>query len=216
VTARPILFQADMVRALLDGRKTQTRRVLKRQPVHANRHYEHANRFEFWGGDYFDHGELHSAGYEVGDLLWVRETWAHVDDVPQPSCQHLLDKVLHRADPGVSPDDATRWRPSIHMPRWASRLTLKVTHVRVERLQAISEADALAEGVTEETATHVSAGGLTAPIDHASTHRGRFAHLWIRINAKRGFGWGANPWVVAITFTPHRCNVDKFASEVSA
>lgn len=134
---RPILFSAPMVRALLDGRKTQTRRVAK----------------AFAGRDDLD-GILRryprQAGcpYGVpGDLLWVRETWKpHSIYAGMKPREVPRTKVFFRADDAYAPSN-TPWKPGIHMPRWASRLTLLVADVRVERLQAISDDDAIAEGL---------------------------------------------------------------------
>jgi len=188
---RPILFSGEMVRALLDGRKTQTRRVIKPQPrdVHAEL-ARHAKPKELG----CPHGQ-------PGDLLWVRETWKPL---------HSENDILYRASHG----EITRhldqdkwfeidwrkrkdgWRPSIHMPRWASRITLRVKDVRVERVQEISPEDAMAEGIR-----HIARWGprgelIQAMLDAPET----FASLWNSINAKRGFGWDANPWVWVVEF----------------
>lgn len=171
---RPILFSAPMVRALLDGRKTQTRRVVKPQPT-ATR--EEAIRTYGKGGTF-----ILEAGFfgvrcpygQLGDRLWVRETWGACAGSP-----------VYRADDNATCPDGGRWKPSIHMPRWASRITLEVTGVRVERLQDISEEDAIAEGVPEQR------GDPWA-----------FQCLWDSINgARERCSWAANPWVWAITFS---------------
>ena len=154
---RPILFSGPMVRAILDGRKTQTRRVVKPQPVgrqrvieglaHVTRGMNPADDGAVWYvGDCISSGvEIRCPFGSPGDRLWVKETW----------CRGRAF-VFYRADCGGDPpseytDDwnaplVDRWRPSIHMPRSASRLTLEVVSVRVERLADISEADAKAEG----------------------------------------------------------------------
>ena len=155
---RPILFSGPMMRALLDGRKTQTRRVVKRNG---------AGRAEFGGKQWHidDPNAVKACPYGTpGDLLWVRETHGFVspDEYVRPfdECN-----IFYRADyqpgearygnPGDWPvdeargdNDCPKWRPSIHMPRWASRLTLQLTDVRVERVQEISEDDVLNEGIT--------------------------------------------------------------------
>jgi len=173
VTDRPIIFSAPMIRALLDGRKTQTRRVLK------------------------PHGDTFSApSYRRGDRLYVREA-AHIDGT----------SVNYRADhPGDSA--GLGWRPSIHMPRWASRLTLTVTDVRVQQLQEISADDAVAEGchfkrwITGEYPFFDQ--GVEA--DNRQLVR-MYRDLW---NSLHGTGaWDANPWVVAISFTVQRGNIDQ-------
>ena len=148
---RPILFSAPMVLALLAGRKTQTRRIRK-TPREPSLRSTRASR-EAWDPNRCPYGV-------PGDRLWVKETWApHADEeetfrnveaahrgvggISEPG--HVRPALFYRAD-GGDPYVA-RWRPSIHMPRWASRLTLEVTEVRVQRLQEISDLDVLAEGV---------------------------------------------------------------------
>lgn len=234
MTDRPIIFSAPMVRALLDGRKTQTRRVSGLQDVN--------QRPDAWSlhnvgplgymakpsakgkfGATFEsreieHGTLmvcpQKLPFGVGDRLYVREAHAIVP----ASAYRLSDGVEQRATPD-SPDTAVifregfdrsagglRWRPSIHMPRWASRLTLTVTDVRVQRLQAISEADAVAEGVER--------WGLATWKDYTSdgaTHvvlncRHSFSTLWNSLHGHEA--WDANPWIAAYTFEVHNCNID--------
>ena len=176
---RPILFSGPMVRAILDGRKTMTRRVMKPQPE-----------------DYPYHHGL--AVYRVakkcpygvpGDLLWVRETWATTE---QAGVHPSDAQIVYRAtDPDWDTMEGWRWRPSIFMPRWASRLKLRITSVSVERLREITEHDAMREGVNAE-------GVSTQPGIYS--YRAPFAELWDDINAKRGFGWDANPWVWVVGF----------------
>ena len=208
---RPILFNGEMVRAILDRRKTQTRRVVKPQPD------------DVWHESGWKNGGVGMRfGMEVegvlcpygvpGDRLWVRETWAAVmfyeahvegfglgyaDDwegsshIPQgPSEYTILYRADNEWDESVE-DRGFRWRPSIHMPHWASRITLEVTDVRVERVQDISEADAEAEGAPPIL---VPPDGGGAPFTEG------FMDLWDSINAKRGFGWDANPWVWVVAF----------------
>ena len=137
---RPILFSGPMVRAILDGRKTQTRRPVKMpksvNPVALGSMMQRASELGPLPGSAFG---------EPGDRLWVRETF----DLDQPAFPDESDKsrVLYRADHDPQHWGYFRWRPSIHMPRWASRIDLEVVSVRVERLQSISEDDARAEGV---------------------------------------------------------------------
>jgi hypothetical protein len=185
MTERPILFSAEMVRAILEGRKTQTRRAIKPVPTFNG------------GGACHDADALQQDYVEPywvfpkickygapGDLLWVRETWFD----PQ------MDggRVLYAADqPEVHP--IHRRRPSIHMPRWASRITLRITDVRVERLQDISEDDAIAEGVKPCTSTGWNGENLVV-----MTAREAFADLWNDINGPGA--WDANPWVWVIAF----------------
>jgi hypothetical protein len=197
---RPILFSGPMVRAILDGSKTQTRRVVK--PV---RRYEHNNicRPDLVEDPYavWWHGVSENVGcFQIcphgapGDRLWVRETFAMNKAKAGPP-------VVYRADHGEAqsvfverPHSAewdvvvTRWRPSIFMPRAASRILLEITDVRVQRLQEISEADARAEGVTPNAFEQTSDnwGGVL------------YRRLWEQINGPGS--WDANPWVWAITF----------------
>ncbi len=209
---RPILFSGPMVRAILAGKKTQTRRVVKPQPT-CQWSVPPAVLFEGylrrWGcGD--DVNKIRCP-YEVGLKLWVRETWLELDRHHWHTAgrrEELVDfcgtpkinSVAYAADSGGSDSDRcrielgyTRWRPSIHMPRWASRLTLEITDVRVQHVQEISEADAAAEGVEIVSIAD-------APRNAAWTFRQDFSRLWDSINSTRGFGWQANPWAWAISF----------------
>lgn len=173
---RPILFSAPMVRALLAGRKTQTRRVVRPQPNRAAC-IEPCDRYpgEFvpWRDGEAQHSIVCPYG-APGDMLWVRETWSrHADGV---TYRADFDETSFAATGGIA------WRPSIHMPRALARITLRITEVRVERLQQISEADARAEGRS-----------LT-PGDPA----GFFPETW---NDIHGCGaWDANPWVWVVAF----------------
>lgn len=191
MTDRPSIFSAPMIRALLDGRKTQTRRVLK--PPYGT--------LEYLGG-----GQWRPICTKLfpGDRLWVRETvalWtgAHRDTVyrADESAEEWAN-LKHDADLGF-------WtvRPSIHMPRWASRLTLIVTDVRVQRLQEISEDDAIAEGIHRNLSNWYPIPGVDGS---GTTARAAFAGLWNSIHGPDA--WDANPWVAAITFDVKRGNID--------
>lgn len=211
---RPIIFSAPMVRALLDGRKTQTRRILKPQPLASGYHSGNVH-LDAVTYDSIDHAitarfSAYAVGcraivqhyqrlpYVPGDFLYVRETWGPCDggacyaaDEPQGS---------------VAKPDGGKWMPSIHMPRWASRLTLVVTGVKVERLTDISEDDARAEGV-EPQVLRGEAGALRDAF--GLTHlpyRSTFANLWESLHGARA--WVANPWVIAVSFEVHRANID--------
>ena len=207
---RPIMFSGPMVRAILDGTKAQTRRVI--EPFEAVPHpfsgREAAPNLVTvrvparHGG--FIAGPTFRLRYAPRDRLWVREAWRtlHTSDCLAP--RHLAEdpsKVTFEADPHRrNPLWAFgRLRPSMFMPRWASRLTLIVADVRVQRLQDISEADAIAEGCPARNDEELA--GMDAS--------GWFCSLWDDLNAKRGYGWDANPWVCAITFEAHRCNIDQ-------
>lgn len=196
---RGIIFNGDMVRAILDGSKTQTRRPVKSSTsdmLELQEKYPHKKY------------NIDCPFGKPGDRLWGRETWqgplvdytdAH-SMFKDPTPYQKAANCVYRADGGPCPefvdaDDNLRccWRPSIHMPRWASRITLEITGVRVERLNDISEADALAEGFTSTaqlTATGDDYTGL-----YASDH---FAETWQSIYGVES--WGANPWVWVIEF----------------
>lgn len=142
-------------------------------------------------------------GYVPGDRLWVRETGRIATDKTAFMFVDSGGRLAPTA-PAGSESWAREWKtcPGIHMPRWASRLTLTVTHVRVERLQSISEADAIAEGVDE-----ISMADVPRPATWSRRHD--FAQLWDQINGKRdGAAWADNPWVVAVSFTSALRNID--------
>lgn len=168
----PILFSAAMVRAILEGEKTQTRRIAR-----LNASGRVAWKGHNWHCD--DPESRLACPYgQPGDRLWVRETWA--DTMSDPP------EAVYRADGERHPSSFLKWKPSIFMPRWASRITLEVTGVRVERLQEISKADVIAEGID----------GLSDI--HAGWHQ-PYAQLWDSINAKRA-PWSSNPLVWVIEF----------------
>lgn len=202
---RPILFSAPMVRALLDGSKTQTRRVVKSQPtngwefenppVFGRITSPHPKRGRFGAfiqrglGTDFPETDLIPCPYgQSGDRLWVRETWCHKWD----DMHGYLDEYWYRAStPDVDHADGdgkSPWKPSIHMPRAASRITLEITGVRVERLQAISEADAIAEGAQWAACGSPQEG----------SHKAGYAQLWESINGPGS--WDKNPWVWVVEF----------------
>jgi len=140
VSERPILFSGPMVRAILEGRKSQTRRVIK---THSPAYIERWKGAEGW--------DKECSYGQPGDLLWVRETWRrHIVSPPNVDARIPRKRfdlgVRYRAD-GHLMDDGKKWKSPIHMPRWASRLTLRITGVRVERLQEISGEDCIAEGI---------------------------------------------------------------------
>ncbi|API52911.1 hypothetical protein BMW22_15930 [Rhizobium leguminosarum] len=219
---RPILFSAPMVLALLADTKTQTRRVMKPQPfesgyfdgdveltvIPANDQWPKAFRFnaEAVGGDAIL-GEIFEPRISEGDRLWVRET------LKADSNDQAARWITYGADGAVTPHGLVRWDwkrdsiPSIHMPRWASRLTLTVTDVRVERLQDISEADAQAEGAVPY---YCAASKLdTYGPSHAMCgcdHRAGFCLIWEKINGIES--WDANPWVTVYAFSVEKQNID--------
>jgi hypothetical protein len=210
-----------MVRAIREGRKTQTRRVVKDAT------------WRFWDCAGFTptyyHGGIvwHSPANQKSampdipyshrmeqrcpfggpeDRLWVRETWREMGSAQRTdggiSDDCRRDQICYRAD---VPGDPGPWRPSIFMPRRFSRITLEITEVRVQRVQDISEADAMAEGVVGMEKQ--LAGGTTdqdpdSGLEFAMATDARFAYqvLWDSINTARGYGWDHNPWVWALTF----------------
>lgn len=261
---RPILFNGEMVRAILDGRKTITRRVIKPQPQEVvdgigchRRSDRRVDKPWLWTSgreECYPEGEWFACPYgQPGDLLWVRETFQicssyhadcrdnappfsdgrptrHISDPDYPyweqcyyaasdPCPELLD---------VDTDDVLcRWRPSIHMPKWAARIWLEVKAVHVERVQDISDADAKAEGAfftdygrncghgggpwrdvgdcPAPENTHPQRNGwamvpTTSDAQCLGAPRWAFANLWERINAARGYGWDENPWVWVVEF----------------
>jgi len=206
--SHPILFSAPMVRAILDGTKTMTRRAVKPMPGDGSILYVEQDDGSYWpfrgdgdGGFRVIGGatelEYYCSYGEPGDTLWVRETFARVVTFEGG----YRSKTIYRAtdeDAKVGP-----WTPSIFMSRHNSRIDLRVRAVRVERLQEITEADARAEGAMYHDGGGVGHSGWRHDIDHGyvyPTARDSFAHLWDSINAKRGFGWDANPWVWVIEF----------------
>jgi hypothetical protein len=217
---KPILFSGPMVRALLEGRKTQTRRILKPQPPEGSRysgiHYaSYEPDTHFFGTP---HGGFKvKQRYWEDDVLWVRETWQALSFGDyMPTRHHVSDVRYAATDPlGSSSKDIRGydWRPSIFMPRWASRMTLVVTDVRVQRLQDISEEDARAEGMTCEGHPNIwRPYGTNWPA--ATSARAAMLQIWNHINGAES--WDANPWVVALTVTVHQYNVDEFLKQREA
>jgi hypothetical protein len=176
---RPIIFSAPMVLAILAGKKSQTRRIIKPQPA--------------------DGGTV-KMRFLHGDRLWVRETWWPCDE--RIIAERLRGGIDYEADGGWHDEMRRCWRSPIHMPRWASRLTLEVTGVKVERLQDIGGEDAIAEGIDLEKhkcGCEVCSRTLQLCPATSSSLIMEFAELWDSIH---GHGaWDANPWVYALSFT---------------
>ncbi|EIY4982860.1 hypothetical protein ML064_002372 [Klebsiella quasipneumoniae] len=212
MTERGMIFNSEMVRAILDGRKTQTRRPVK-FPVHdKNLGCELAGNElagELSAGNY-----LNSAFGKPGDRIWVRETWQAIHDYCDEN-GHVDERRYARSIPrhrgnywhpvyeeawgNESREDRDfPWRPSIHMPRWASRILLEITDVRVERLNTISEEDARAEGIIDGGCLNCGEPepcGCANPEPDATD---AFAYLWQSIYGQEN--WNANPWVWVIEF----------------
>jgi hypothetical protein len=221
---RPILFSAPMVRAILDGSKTQTRRIVKLPHQNPLGQWEPTTVGGDCGGSTADGKTVPLQGAiwhtrtgaclislygQPGDRLWVRETFA------------IVPRTAYRCSEGVQqvlrPDDdhdaaifregwtrsrsGFRWRPSIHMPRWASRINLEITGVRVERLQDISEADAIAEGAILHDGRGTGHTGFRHNRDDGfvwAAAKASYMRLWEQINGTGS--WEANPWVWVVEF----------------
>lgn len=273
IKEKPILFNSEMVKAVLDGRKTQTRRVMKNQPNYIGEEIKGVGT-DYWDFDYayvFDSGHIHTfdkngvggenwntfqdnerftealhsainQGFtttpygQIGDELWVRETHAiyqtvnHVvrhggrsfSEVSDGQCAYkadgfetideLKDHIRLMSDSSFENVEVKydKWLPSIHMPRWASRIQLKVTDIRVERVQDISEEDSKAEGIGQKTFNCGELVGYkcyTSPVTYQSA-RQSFRTLWDSINKNRKnkygsilpYSWSDNPWVWVVEF----------------
>lgn len=207
---RPILFSAPMVRALLDGSKTQTRRVCKVQPTR-ERHFTGDGmaivKKNCATSIYSPLVQLLCPYGQPGDRLWVRESYRlrreSLNGAPMDSVAPSMfcDSTRHFEADGNAPSWAGKLRPSIHMPRWASRILLEVVSVRVERLQDISEEDAKAEGIEPHEVRQFAIFGLSKA-ERAAVYRdaavGPYQGLWEQINGAGS--WDANPWVWVVEF----------------
>lgn len=232
IRTAPILFSAPMIRALHNGHKSQTRRIMKVQPrietdglisIGAELYSQHANSIARLIKNHVP--------YKVGDRLWVREAWrcnSWAKDVAaifyraHENCSYteMCEQFPIAGQKGIAPSQS--WKPSIHMPRWISRLTLTITDVRIERLQDISEEDAIAEGITMTledspacawfSGIHTNTNLAPENMDgwHINDAQAAFQDLWNKINGANA--WDANPWVIAISFSVELGNID----EVSA
>ncbi|EFV1553995.1 hypothetical protein QNC52_004458 [Salmonella enterica] len=188
---RGMIFNAEMVRAILDGRKTQTRRPVKFPLIDKNMGCELAGNE--LAGELAAHNYWNSPYGKPGDRIWVRETFrvnSRATDVAtlvyRASVRNSWTEQTHRVHVAVCNKPATpeKWTPSIHMPRWASRILLEITDVRVERLRDLSEEDAKSEGITPP------AGGVLPGWEY----RINFRDLWMDIYGTDS--WEANPWVI--------------------
>ena len=189
---KPIIFSTPMVRAILEGRKTQTRRVIKIDDAPENWKISIAGTSIVRTEPY----DVKLPRYAAGDILWVRETWAkriHSDNRYYYKADNNLGAIFNRED--------DKWRSPIFMPREAARIFLQVTNVRVERLQDITEEDAIAEGLnigTVDNEKYAKNNAYRLLADNLPV--AMFADLWDSLNAKRGYGWEKNPWVWVIEF----------------
>ncbi|MFK1308571.1 hypothetical protein ACIUYH_15640 [Pseudomonas aeruginosa] len=197
---RPILFSGPMVRAILEGRKTVTRRVVKPQPDFLGSMVDPNTPFKTLDAGL--HARITCPHGQPDDRLWVREAWAADAQVDAIAPRDLSqgEPIWYPADfsvrqTGCSMISKGRGRPSIHMPRWASRILLEITAVRIERLQDISEKQALAEGVELEGEGVCWAGAAGTASDNPVES---FRLLWELINGAGS--WNANPWVWVVEF----------------
>ncbi|WP_426770166.1 hypothetical protein [Klebsiella michiganensis] len=193
---RGMIFNGEMVRAILDGRKTQTRRPIKWKQTRFTEIGEREDGSKWPWSEDTEHAcdFWHPCPFgTVGDRIWVRETWAryNID-------QNSHDIAYRATTPEDWPEEG-RWRPSIHMPRWASRILLEITNVRVERLNAISEEDATAEGVPPAGSLLPDyPGTFLTPKGDFATAKVAFQRLWESIYGEES--WKANSWVWVISF----------------
>jgi len=255
MTERPILFSAPMIRAILSGSKSQTRRVLQNQPAadcdmtsaewRFTSGYKTTKADPPWmeatkpwpaKGDEIGR-EIVIAPRRVpcrpGDRLYVREAWRTVDVLDHVAPSKLKDgeafpvdytPIRYEADGAevdyhpLSDPRFGKLRPGMFMPRWASRLTLAVTEVRVQRLQEITWEDAEAEGVWYSSQEYREQVCIwrDAPSALRRLRVEHFAKLWDGLNAARGYGWDANPWVAAICFETHHANIDAMPAREAA
>ena len=235
---RPILFNTEMVRAILEGRKTKTRRLLKIQPEYGEEIRIRKNKDGKLVGWFYCEspmlnptipspwgGPEQEPPCQPGDVLWVRETWCNLPVSPGGNTRLMRGRYYYKADdPDTRPDGwKAKWRPSIHMPKEAARLFLRVTDIRAERLQDITDADALKEGVPQDDdfpmnsvycpvchgeglhgALHpATLGYMEVDCENCDTPVKRFSHLWdsmIKYDDMPRLGWEANPWVWVIEF----------------
>ena len=188
---RPILFSTEMVLAILDGTKTQTRRVVRYQTKEG----EHGWFPTGTGFEYKVGGSARPVNPygNIGDILWVRETWC------KSKREWYWYKATERSElKDIIKEAGFKWKPSIHMPKEACRLRLKITGVRVERIQDISQEDAMAEGVY--TSPHRCPGWKNPLYSFRDCFICTYRLLWNKINGLRGFSWDKNPWVWVIEF----------------
>lgn len=220
---KPILFNTEMVNAILDGRKTQTRRLVKpnfRSDEYGFQIITNTHTGEFVRIEYYDEYENETRWmkqpFEAGDVLWVRETWGRLTecDVFPPYEPHE-ERFIYRADRGDPDHFQAKWHPSIHMPKEAARIFLRVKDVRVEKLQSIGTADAIEEGFCGTPCDHGSSDPVNGCVKCINTGwieppYAEFAQFWdTTINPADidEYGWEANPWVWVIEF--ERCEKPK-------
>lgn len=210
---RPILFSTEMVKAILDGRKSQTRRVIKPQPEYQDYMNKPSLHWNQCGGRSLEEIALYCPYGKPGERLWVRERInKHGDGNAPYTCTYDADLSPVTATCHVMWCGRSTWEwgdkrnvlPSIFMPRWASRITLEIVNVRVERVRDISFEDCLSEGCSDKyehydaNCKHEVNGECCQGWHYGQ--KWNFYYLWNSINAKRGYGWDVNPWVWVVEF----------------
>lgn len=185
--AKPILFNTEMVKAILSGSKTETRRPLKPQPLfYTGRRYIFAD--ETCPKKWEDCDNIISTyQYQPGDILYVRETWCNINKPGTTPDYYYLADYLSPVIEDYDPNE-WKWRPSIHMPKEAARIFLRVTDVKVERVQDITEEGAIAEGIPQEI------------LKEFGRPCGWFKSFWDSVYKSRGYSWDKSPWVWVIKF----------------
>ncbi|MBO6542343.1 MAG: hypothetical protein JJ939_11490 [Alphaproteobacteria bacterium] len=233
----PMLYSTPMAKGLWEDRKKQTRRVLTPQPAGVDVRFNGIsddNRacFTICNESGANSTQFVKLKHATGDVLYVRETWCHIPDshdgmgdctyyralppeVYKPPYRKSAPEHWNAQNAQWMKENGFKWKPSIHMPRWASRMTLLITDVRVQRLQDISEEDAKAEGTGAccLKCTEAAPCGCVYP---QPDYKDGFALLWDSLNEDRGFGWDVNPWVTAYTFDVIKQNVDEYLEELEA
>lgn len=215
---KPILFNTEMVRAILEGRKTVTRRVINRNIADWCDKEKDGTLLSYENsyGDFINPVDL--CRYRVGDILYVRETWCKwycydcgmcdgdgSCDYGQPIYDNEREEwfcYCYKANGDADPFDTEKWKPSIHMPKEAARLFLRVTNVRVERLQDMTREDMLKEGITDHCKNCKATFGCDLCINEGAVED-EFFHLWngtIKKDQLNKYGWYANPYVWVIEF----------------
>ncbi len=217
---KPILFKSDMVRAILEGRKTETRRIFKKQPTGLFQRIAHTLGYPAslgWLRAGFGEKEdpnFYKCPYgRVGDRLWVRETvciaprnWAPPDQCisDDDGYYHFVKYRATDPDEDVMRDYKLKWTPSIFMPRWASRIILEITEISVERVKDITDTGCVNEGLIQDW--DGSHHWYQFPEGHkefnsaSQNPKYAFRLLWDSINEKRGYSWQSNPWGWVIKF----------------
>ncbi len=212
IKERPMLFSSEMVKAIIQNRKSQTRRVLRPQPFQASTgswFWSSGDNHHVWSDHPFPHIHLDCPYGSPGDRLWVRETFCidhfeylgKLKGLPPPGRSHIYyaadgEDLCSQIPECDCSDGCIPWRPSIHMPRWASRLDLEIKSIRVERLQDITEAEIAAEGFFKQD----NLWCVTENFPASNNPLYAWELYWNLLNSERGYPWAANPWGWVIEF----------------